>query len=130
MTSFVACVLSGIFSSLNIAISVFIPLTKIPNLSGKSSSDSCSTSRRFRISLYSDNFGWTFYTNCIQDFCISSSSVWQVISMYSLALASELTSDRLELSEMKVSTQFQQLNLRSQRSFMNGSMDSQDEPSR
>ena len=33
--------------------------------------------------------------------------------MYSLALASEITSDRLDLSAMKVSRQFEQLNLRS-----------------
>ena len=50
--------------------------------------------------------------------------------MYSLALASEIISDRLDLSAMKVSKQVEQLRFRSLRSFIYGSIDRQDEPSR
>ena len=86
--------------------------------------------RRLRISLYSESLGSTFSTKSIQAFWMASSSVWQVMSMYSLALASEIISESADLSEMNVLRQPAQLRVRSRKSFICGSIAGQDAPSR
>ena len=125
MTSSVCLTPSGIFSFRKISTSVLIPFSIKLYLSGRSSTDGCSTILLLSASENSDSFGLILLTKSMNESFFSSLSVSQVIAIYRSAPASEMCSASSEESPIRFSKHPEQLSFLSCSSITKGSRLSQ-----
>ena len=103
-------------------MSVLIPLSIRTYLSGRSPTAEWSTILLLSASENSESFGLTLLTKSRNKSRFSSLSVSHVIPIYNSAPASETCSASVEASLIRVSRQTEQVNLRSNRFFVKGSI--------